>query len=451
MHRIKYRRDEDMKDSKVEWLRQVSTNWDANKLKFIAEVKNGATPQTSIQRYWDGSINWFTPIDFSKESLYESARTITMQGLNSCGTNLVPRGSILITCRAPIGNFGIIQCGEAAFNQGCKAVIPMKAVNKFIYYLLLAGTVFIQSRGKGTTFMELSSNDLKNLVIEMPDITSQQKIANFLDTKTAQFDSIISKKELLIKKLEEAKKSLIFEVVTGKVKIVDGEMVPRKLHEMKDSGVEWLGMVPKDWDVKRVKNIFSLRNERNQKSMDEVQILSLYTALGVKKQEDIENKTGNIVRTVLDYKIVYPKDIVVNIILAWMGAIGVSKNKGVISPAYDIYKPHENTNSNYYSHLFRTSKFAGECFKYGRGIMLMRWRTYSDQFMSIYCCCPNKKEQDQIAEFIDGKCQDMEFVVEKYKSQIKKLQQAKQSLISEAVTGKIDLRDWEIIEEGDLH
>jgi type I restriction enzyme S subunit len=84
-------------------------------------------------------------------------------------------------------------------------------------------------------------------------LDEQRKIANFLDIKTAQFDSIIAKKEQLITKLEEAKKSLISEVVTGKVKIVDGQLVPRPPEEMKDSGVEWLGMIPNEWSLPKLK------------------------------------------------------------------------------------------------------------------------------------------------------------------------------------------------------
>ncbi|MDL0413867.1 restriction endonuclease subunit S, partial [Clostridioides difficile] len=92
----------------------------------------------------------------------------------------------------------------------------------------------------------------------------QEKIANFLDEKTSQFDSIISKKEKLIERLEEAKKSLISEVVTGKVKVVktdDGyELIKRSSEEMKDSGVEWLGEIPKEWDIKRLRFLGKLQN-----------------------------------------------------------------------------------------------------------------------------------------------------------------------------------------------
>ena len=114
-------------------------------------------------------------------------------------------------------------------------------------------------------------------------------------------------------------------------------------------------------DLKSIKYLFQLRNERNYKEMKDVQLLSLFTSLGVMKQGEVEAR-GNKVRTVEDYKEVYPNDIVVNIILAWMGAIGMSEHRGVISPAYDIYKPiNNNIVSKYYHYLFRTPRFSGEC------------------------------------------------------------------------------------------
>ena len=119
----------------------------------------------------------------------------------------------------------------------------------------------MDSVNQTTGIQNLDTEKYISRVIAIPYIKEQEKIANLLDKKTSQFDSIISKKEKLIEKLEEAKKSLVSEVVTGKVKVVktdDGyELVKRKSDEMKDSGVEWLGDIPKDWEVKKLKYLLS--------------------------------------------------------------------------------------------------------------------------------------------------------------------------------------------------
>lgn len=133
---------------------------------------------------------------------------------------------------------------------------------------------------------------------------------------------------------------------------------------------------------------------------------------------------------------VYENDIVVNIILAWMGAIGRSAYEGVTSPAYDIYKPNENVCSRYYHYLYRTKPFSAECYKYGRGIMAMRWRTYSSEFKSIKVPVPPYIEQCQIADYLDSKCEMLDKTIADRNKAIEKLQEYKKSLIYEVVTGK---------------
>lgn len=209
------------------------------------------------------------------------------------------------------------------------------------------------------------------------------------------------------------------------------------MREMKDSGVEWIGEIPEHWGISRIKNHFSLRNEKNYEAdISKVNLISLYTELGVVQHSDIVETTGNRAVTAEGYKIVHKGDIVVNIILCWMGAIGKSNYNGVTSPAYDIYKPINKTNSDYYHYLFRTKHFNGECYRYGRGIMLMRWRTYSTEFSSINIPVPPLSEQPKIAEYLDKKCTQIDNLISVKQQKIEKLQQYKKSVIYEYVTGK---------------
>ena len=172
----------------------------------------------------------------------------------------------------------------------------------------------------------------------------------------------------------------------------------------KTSSCDWIDSIPSHWDTHRVKMLFSLRDERNYKPLNKVNLISLYTSLGVRQHKDIEHTTGNKARNADGYKIVYPDDIVVNILLCWMGAIGRSDYYGVTSPAYDIYKPKtKSVNTKYYNYLMRTPMFAQQCYRAGKGIMAMRWRTYSPQFSNIVVPAPPVDEQDQIVRFLDWK------------------------------------------------
>lgn len=210
------------------------------------------------------------------------------------------------------------------------------------------------------------------------------------------------------------------------------------MRDMKDSGVEWLGKIPNHWMIQRIKNLFELRNERNYEALEDVNLISLYTDKGVVQHSDLTETTGNKAVTADGYKIVQENDIVVNIILCWMGAVGRSDYNGVTSPAYDVYKPLSDTNSKYYHYLFRTSQFNGECYCYGRGIMLMRWRTYSTEFKAISIPVPPVKEQQRIVELLDKKVNDVDRLIGNVQKQIEKLKSYKQSLITEVVTKGLD-------------
>ena len=210
------------------------------------------------------------------------------------------------------------------------------------------------------------------------------------------------------------------------------------MREMKDSGVEWLCKIPNHWMIRRIKNLFELRNEKNYEALEDVNLISLYTDKGVVQHSDLTETTGNKAVTAEGYKIVKEDDIVVNIILCWMGAVGRSAYNGVTSPAYDVYKPLHDTNSKYYHYLFRTSQFNGECYRYGRGIMLMRWRTYSTEFRAISVPLPPEDEQKRIVNFLDKKIDDVDRLIGNVQKQIEKLKAYKQSLITEVVTKGID-------------
>lgn len=276
---------------------------------------------------------------------------------------------------------------------------------------------------------DLSPEAFANTLALLPPLVEQKYIANYLDIQCSEIDATAEDIQKEISLLEEYKKSVITEAVT---KGLNPDA------EMKDSGIEWIGEVPKHWGTIRIGNVFSIRNERNYLPMEQVQLLSLYSGNGVfpTGAEGTTNR-GNHAQTVADYKIVKKNDIVVNIILAWMGSLGISNYNGVVSPAYDVYIPNEEkVVPHYYHYVFRTSGIANECYRYGRGIMMMRWRTYSSEFKRIHVPFPPLEEQQQIADFLDTKCSEIDAIIAAKKRQRGILAEYKKSLIYEYVTGK---------------
>lgn len=276
---------------------------------------------------------------------------------------------------------------------------------------------------------DLSPEAFANTLALLPPLVEQKYIANYLDIQCSEIDATAEDIQKEISLLEEYKKSVITEAVT---KGLNPDA------EMKDSGIAWIGEVPKHWGTIRIGNAFSIRNERNYLPMEQVQLLSLYSGKGVfPTGEEGTTNRGNHAQTVADYKIVKKNDIVVNIILAWMGSLGISNYNGVVSPAYDVYIPNEEkVVPHYYHYVFRTSGIANECYRYGRGIMMMRWRTYSSEFKRIHVPFPPLEEQQQIADFLDSKCSEIDAIIADKKRQRGILTEYKKSLIYEYVTGK---------------
>lgn len=285
----------------------------------------------------------------------------------------------------------------------------------------------IRSRVTGIKVYSISQSIINQTWLFVPPLLIQQKIADYLDKVCGEADEMIALQEKMIEELKAYKQSIITEVVTKGL----NPNVP-----MKDSGIDWIGQIPEHWEIRRIGNLFKLRDEKNYKPMDEVQLLSLYTGIGVFPHGEQEER-GNKAITVEGYKVVHKDDIVVNIILAWMGAIGVSNYDGVTSPAYDVYIPDlSNVVPHFFHYVFRTQGIAGECYKYGRGIMMMRWRTYSSEFKLISVPFPSMEEQQLIANFLDTKCAEIDALIAIKQTKIDELKEYKKSVIYEYVTGK---------------
>lgn len=200
----------------------------------------------------------------------------------------------------------------------------------------------------------------------------------------------------------------------------------------KDSGVDWLGKIPSDWDLLKVKNIFRLVMKFAPKNND-CELLSVYTDIGVKPRKELEER-GNRATTTDGYLIVEKGDIVVNKLLAWMGAIGLSDYDGVTSPAYDVLKPKMPIEGIFYHLLFRSPQCTSELKRHSRGIMDMRLRLYFDKFGDVVVPYPNIEVQKKIVSFLAEKTAQIDQAIALKQQQIEKLNEYKQIVIQNAVT-----------------
>ena len=214
----------------------------------VFDVRNGATPASENPAFWDGDISWVGPVDLGQltvRHIEHGKRSITHAGYTSCGTQLVPPGTILLSTRAPIGHVAIAS-REICFNQGCRGLVPRNAIcSDFAYWALLARIPQLEAAGQGTTFLELSRDKLKAARIPLPDLPVQKAIAKFLDRETTRIDQLIEKKQRMAEVLQEREEATFLGVITGQKS--DG---PKKA-----SGVEWIGSIPGDWQALKVTQV----------------------------------------------------------------------------------------------------------------------------------------------------------------------------------------------------
>lgn len=426
----------EMKDSGVEWIGEIPEDWNVGKTLYALSMPITDGPHETPELFDEG-------IPFiSAEAVscgnghidFEHIRGfISQEFYEECCKKYIPQINdiYMIKSGATTGKVAKVETQKLFTIWSPLAVFrvePQRCYYEYLYYFIQSDAYQKQIENKWTygTQQNIGMRTLEKLMICFPSITQQKLIADYLDTKCSKIDEIIEKQQAIIEKLKEYKFSIITEVVTKGI---------NPYVEMKDSTIDMCEQIPVHWDISQNRYLFSLREEKNYKPLEEVRLLSLYTDLGVFPHGEQEER-GNKAVKAEGYKVVYENDIVVNIILAWMGAIGRSAYDGVTSPAYDIYKPNEDVCSRYYHYLYRTKPFSAECYKYGRGIMAMRWRTYSSEFKSIKVPVPPYVEQCQIADYLDSKCDMLDKTIADRNKAIDKLQEYKKSLIYEVVTGK---------------
>ena len=305
------------KESGVEFIGEIPAHWGAKKLGQVSTIFKGGTPKRNVDKYFQEDLPWARPVDVTalQGALYinDTEIHISEEALGNSGARCLPPGTVLLTSRATIGEIAITTVPMAT-NQGFANFVCNKGLlNIYLVYYLQAIKDLLISLGSGTTFLEVTKGTLVSVKIPLPPLSEQAQIADFLDRKTGQIDELIHLKERRIGLLQEQRTALINQAVT---KGLDPNV------EMKPSGVEWIGRIPKDWEMINTKYLFRLVTEPAPKNND-YELLSIYTNIGVKPRKELEQK-GNRATTTDGYWLVKKGDFIVNKLLAWMGAIGLS-------------------------------------------------------------------------------------------------------------------------------
>jgi len=266
-----------------------------------------------------------------------------------------------------------------------------------------------------------------------PPLHEQQQISDYLDYKTSKIDILIEKTEQKIELLKEQRTSLINTTVTKGLN-------PNV--EMKDSGVEWIGEIPSKWKTTRLKYIFKLREEKTDTG--EGELLTVTITKGIVRRRDFIKKGDHLSRSksLKGYKVCYTNDLVNNIMKMGFRCLGISDYNGIVSPAYSVFSFINNKNKPmYWDYLLRTDLYVTEYKKRSKGIQESRMRLYDDYFLDIVSIVPPHQEQQQIVDYLDKENSKLDKLIDIESKRIKLLKEYRQSLISDVVTGKVDVRD----------
>lgn len=283
----------------------------------------------------------------------------------------------------------------------------------------------------------ISTSTITNLVCPIPDLSEQQFIADILEKKCGEIDTLIALQEKMIEELKAYKQSIITEAVTKGL----NPNVP-----MKDSGIDWIGEVPEHWSLEPLKYCFGRRSEKNH-PIKTKERLSLSIDKGVTLYAE---KTTNLDRFKDDftqYQLAYPNDIVLNCMNMIVGAVGLSHYLGCVSPVYYVIYPiNSDVDALYYSYLLNIPSIRGVYFSLGKGIYAIergegrvntcRLKVSYNDFGRLEIPIPPINEQKEITAFIQNKSSDIDSLITVKQQKIEELKEYKKSVIYEYVTGK---------------
>lgn len=413
----------EMKDSDIRWIGQIPKKWKVIRVKDAFTRKKAKAKQEN-------------PVILSLARSGVKVRDITNNegqlAENYSDYNPVMVDDLLLNPMDLISgdncNISKIEgvISPAYVNLRYKKGINPEFYNFYFKYQYWCKAFF--AYGKGVSFENrwtLNYDILERFPLILPSIEEQNRIEKFLKEKCAEIDALHTDIEKQIETLEEYKKSIITEAVT---KGLDPDV------EMKDSGIEWVGMIPKHWDVHPVYSYFGERKNRN-KLGKETNLLSLSYGNIIRK--DINTNGGLLPENFNNYNIVEANDIIIRPTDLQNDKhslrTGLVTEHGIITSAYiDLY-PQKNINSQFFHYLLHTYDLMKVFYNMGNGVR--QGLNYSE-FSRLMVYFPLPNEQKEIVEYLNTKCAEIDDVIVDKKKQLETLEQYKKSLVYEYVTGK---------------
>ena len=412
------------KESGVEWIGEIPAHFEVKRLKYIADLNMGQSPPS--EEYNSNSLG--TP--FLQGNADFGPHHPTPKIYCPTARKHASPGDILLSVRAPVGAINTAD-QEYGIGRGLCAIRPQASQfeRRYAKYLLEVLRTELHVVANGTTYDAVTVDNVANITCVVPSLPEQTQIADFLDRKIGQIDELIRIKEQQIELLKEHRAALINQTVT---KGLDPDA------EMKPSGVEWIGEIPKHWETKKVKYIATVISE---KSIPETDVIKI-------SPENVESETGKILDFYSSYDSVGVKfqagDVLFNKLRVYLSKVVFAEYDGYSLGEMIVIRPFLQRMGKYLFYLMLSSRFIEYCNSISYGVKMPR--TAVDDILSAQIPMTSDQEQIQIADFLDRKTGQIDELIAIEGRKVKLLKEYRQSLTFEAVTGKIDVREDAVTE-----
>lgn len=398
-----------MKDSGVFWIGKIPESWKLRRGKNLYKIDTGKLDVNAEEI--DGRYPFFTCSMFPKKI---NTYAFDCEALMVAGNGIV----------------GFTQYYKGKFNayQRTYVLSDFRDVNPHFlkYYVSNNLSIEVAPNSVGSVIQFIKLGDLQNFHIALPEGSEQEKIVDFLKEKVVEVDKAIEKTKENIEEYKKYKQSIITESITKGIKKEIG---------LKDSNNIYIGKIPNNWNMKKMKYIFYIK--KNIAGKEGYNVLSI-TQKGI-RIKDLSNNDGQMASNYSNYQMVNKGDFAMNHMDLLTGWIDISEYEGVTSPDYRVFSLIDETkySAKYYLYLMQMCYMNKIFYGLGQGVSnLGRWRLQSYEFLNFTVPVPELKEQIEIANYLDKKCKSIDNIIANKERLMKELESYKKSLIYEYVTGK---------------
>ncbi len=314
-------------------------------------------------------------------------------------------------------------------NQTFIGLKPGKELeSRFLFYLMGAMREELQANATGAIQQYLSRDDFRSLRIPLPPPDEQRRIADFLDAETARIDTLTSAKERASALIDERRLALTSQMCLRGLDVTA---------PMRDTGIAPLGAVPAHWPIMRNKNFMREITDLSQEGNEELLTVSHLTGVTPRSEKTVYMFQAE---SMIGYKLCHPGDLVINTLWAWMGALGISRYEGIVSPAYGVYRfTSGEVLPEYFDLLFRTPEYVAEMTRYSKGVWTSRLRLYPESFLALRTPVPPLAAQKIIVDTVKRENAPGLKLQDAIRRSNLLLSERRQALITAAVTGQFDV------------